>query len=88
MKQQEILFVMIIWITVHKINKKSDRIEIIDFLKRQAPNLWFSNGIKQKLVSCMYRFTPHWYIHLRYLYEIICKKTLINILPVKGAVSK
>lgn len=81
-------FSMIIWITVHKINKKSDRIEIIDFLKRQAPNLWFSNGIKQKLVSCMYRFTPHWYIHLRYLYEIICKKTLINILPVKGAVSK
>lgn len=31
-----------------------DRIDIIDFLKRQAPDLWFGNGSKQKLESYMY----------------------------------
>ena len=49
-------FSMIIWIIIHKIDKESDRIEIIDFLKRQAPDLWFRNGVKQELESYMYRF--------------------------------
>ena len=67
-------FSMIIWIIIHKIDKESDRIEIIDFLKRQAPDLWFRNGVKQELESYMYRYVPHLLIHLRYIYETICKK--------------
>ena len=66
-------FSLIVWTTVHKIDKSSDRIEIIDYLKRQAPDLWFNNGIRQKFESCMYRFLPHCFIHLRYLYVIICR---------------
>ena len=82
-------FSMIIWIIIHKIDKESDRIEIIDFLKRQAPDLWFRNGVKQELESYMYRYVPHLLIHLRYIYETICKKSLSYFLPaVKGAVSK
>ena len=61
-------FSMIIWIIIHKIDKESDRIEIIDFLKRQAPDLWFRNGVKQELESYMYRYVPHLLIHLRYIY--------------------
>ena len=68
-------FSMIIWIIIHKIDKESDRIEIIDFLKRQAPDLWFRNGVKQELESYMYRYVPHLLIHLRYIYmETICTK--------------
>ncbi|MBO7045443.1 MAG: glycosyltransferase [Prevotella sp.] len=67
-------FSMIIWITVHKIKKQSERIEIIDFLKYQAPDLWFRNGTKQKLESYMYHYLPHWFIHLRYFYATICRK--------------
>ncbi len=82
-------FSMIIWIIINKIDKESDRIEIIDFLKRQAPDLWFRNGVKQELESYMYRYAPHLLIHLRYIYETICKKSLSYFLPaVKGAVSK
>lgn len=69
-------FSMIIWIIIHKIDKESDRIEIIDFLKRQAPDLWFRNGVKQELESYMYRYVPHLLIHLRYIYETICKKII------------
>lgn len=69
-----ISFSALIWIIIHKIEKASDRIEIIDTLKRQAPDLWFENGTKQKLESYMYQFTPHWYIHLRYIYETIRHK--------------
>ena len=64
-------FSMVIWITVHKFKKVSDRIDIIDFLKQQVPNLWFRNGIKQKIESYLYRYTPHCYIRLRYIYDIL-----------------
>ncbi len=83
-------FSMIIWIIIHKIDKESDRIEIIDFLKRQAPDLWFRNGVKQELESYMYRYVPHLLIYLRYIYmKQFAKKSLSYFLPaVKGAVSK
>ena len=61
-------FSMIIWIITHRIKNASERIDIIDFLKQQAPDLWFKNGRKQILESYLYRYLPHWYIHLRYLF--------------------
>jgi glycosyltransferase involved in cell wall biosynthesis len=67
-------FSAIIWIITHKIDKSSDRIEIFDFLKQQVPNLCFRNGTKQKIVSFMYRRLPHLFIHIRYLYDTICRK--------------
>ena len=60
-------FSMVIWIITHRIKNASERIDIIDFLKQQAPDLWFKNGRKQILVSYLYRYLPHWYIHLKYL---------------------
>lgn len=66
-------FSMVIWIIVHKIHNFSDRIDIIDFLKQEAPDLWFRNGAKQKVESFLYRYMPHSFIHLRYLYALICR---------------
>ena len=62
-------FSAMIWIITHKIKKASDRIDIIDSLKQQAPDLWFRNGTKQKIESFMYRHLPHLFIHLRLIYE-------------------
>lgn len=67
-------FSAMIWIIVHKIEKASERIEIIDFLKQQAPGLWFRNGTKQKIESFMYRYLPHLFIRSHYIYAKICRK--------------
>ena len=67
-------FSMMIWITVHKIGTVSERIEAIDYMKKQAPDLWFTNGIKQKFESYMYRYLPHLYIHLWYIYTVIRRR--------------
>ena len=63
-----ISFSAVIWITVHKIKKTSERIEIIDFLKQKAPDLWFRNGTKQMIDSVLYRCLPHLLIRLHYYY--------------------
>lgn len=67
-------FSALLWIITHKIDKSSDRTDIIDFLKRQAPDLLFKNGAKQKLQSWLYRYFPHLFIHLSFYYDTICRK--------------
>jgi len=69
-------FSMMTWVTTHKIAGVSDRIDVIDFLKQQAPDLWFRTGIRQKVVSYLYRYSPHLFIHLRYLYAIIVENNI------------
>lgn len=64
-------FSLMICFTIQNKTKASDRIEIIDFLKQQAPDLWFKIGIKRRLVSFLYRYQPHSFIHIRYWYAII-----------------
>lgn len=67
-------FSMIIWIAVHKIEKASERTAIINYLKHQVPDLWFTNGIKQRLESFLYRYLPHLLINMHYLYAVIFRK--------------
>ena len=54
--------------TVHAIKTSSERFEVIDFLGKHAPDLFFNNGFRQRLVSFVYRTMPHTFMHLRYLY--------------------
>ena len=61
-------FSLIAWITTNQIKNASERKEVLDFLKQQAPDLSFNNGRKQKIVSFLYKHLPHTYIHIRYLY--------------------
>lgn len=64
-----ISFSMVIWILIHRTEKASDRIEIIDYLRSQAPDLCFTNGIKQIIVSFFYRYLPHTFIRIRFLFD-------------------
>lgn len=61
----------------HSIREESDRLFAIDFLKKKAPTLAFQNGVKQKLVTFLYRYMPHTYIRLRYLYGVIIEDRLL-----------
>ena len=61
-------FTVMICSTVHSLKNSSERIEVIDFLGKHAPDLRFRNGFKQKFVSLIYRTMPHTFMHLRYLY--------------------
>lgn len=69
-------FSMMTWVTTHKIASASDRIDVIDYMKRQAPDLWFRIGIRQKVVSYLYRYFPHLFIRLRYFYAIIVENNI------------
>lgn len=62
--------------TAHEIDNAADRIEIIDFLKSQAPDLHFRNGKKQKIFTFFFKHFPHSLIRLRYLYAIIIEDTI------------
>lgn len=66
-----ITFSKMICNTVHEIDNASERNDIIDFLKQQVPDLHFNNGTKQRIVSFMFRYLPHSYLFIRYLYAKI-----------------
>ncbi len=61
----------------HCIHNESERLCVIDFLKKQIPTLVFRNGLKQKIVTFLYKYAPHTYIRLRYLYSIIIEDRLL-----------
>lgn len=60
-----------IFLTCHEFKKVKDRIQVIDYIKKLAPDLNFQNGKKQKLAFFLYRYMPHSYIHIRYIFRIV-----------------
>ena len=52
----------------HFFEESSERREILQDLKRKAPDLFFTDGIKQIIVSVLYKVYPSLYVDLRYLY--------------------
>ena len=70
-------FSVMLWSTSHAIEKSSDRIKVIDCLKREAPDLDFKNGWKQRVASYMLKKMPHIFIHCRYIYDIFIEDKLL-----------
>ncbi len=56
------------------LNSPTERTKNIDYIKFHAPNLYFSNNMKQIAVSLMYKYTPHLFIHFFYFYIIMADK--------------
>ena len=70
-------FRTIIYHTTYRINKSSERRQIITMLKDEIPHLCFTHGIKQKLTTFMLQHFPYIYIELYNLYvQIIHRKVL------------
>lgn len=60
--------------TYGHLTKMSYMIQIIDYLKDVAPDLYFTHGIKQRLYSFMYRQFPHTLIYICFVLEKVRKK--------------
>lgn len=81
-KQEDIAFLVFYDIisatTYGHLKSVSEMFEVIDFLKREAPDLHFRNGIKQRIWTFMYKRMPHTLILLRYYIEITKKRLSIK----------
>ena len=55
------------WYLIHVKGMFVYRKEIVEDLKKRAPNLCFYNGYKQKIVSILYRYIPYVYLWTRFL---------------------
>ena len=72
-------FRQMVYHTINKINDRDDRKKVIDILKSEAPQLYFSHGIRQKVTSFMLRYLPCLYIELYYIYSLIVFKKVWKI---------
>ena len=59
----------------HEMNISSERIEVIEYLKRICPELEFTNGFKQRFINLLYRRWPTLYINLRHWYALHLEAT-------------
>ncbi len=55
------------------LSSKTEMYQIIDYLREVAPDLCFTNGLRQKLYTFMYRNMPHIFICSYFVLEMIRK---------------
>lgn len=72
-----ISFTVMIRHLVHEIKNNSDRNQVIRVLKREAPDLLFQNGIKQRISSLVFMYMPHTFIHLCHMYVLFVEDRLL-----------
>lgn len=72
-------FKALVYHTIYSINKRKDRKIVIDILKYEAPQLYFTHGVNQKLTSFMLKYLPYLYIELYYIYSLIVFKKVWKI---------
>lgn len=65
-----ITFSLFIYSILHSIKTPSDQLEIIRFLKEMAPDIQFTNGMKQRLESFLLRNNPSLYLKIRRLHWV------------------
>lgn len=85
-KQENIAFdkfCNLIYATTYGHLKKKEMFEVIDFLRKEAPDFYFHNGFKQLLWSFMLKKMPHTFIYIFYIYQItrkILKRISTNLI--------
>ena len=70
-------FAVLMCVICHHQFDNAQRYELIDFLKKQVPDLAFNHGKKQRLYTFLYRYYPHTFIRLRYLYAKMIEDKLL-----------
>lgn len=73
-------FCFLISATAYGHLKKNEMFEVVDFLKKEAPDLFFHNNLKQFLWSILFNHTPHTFIYMFYVYQMTRKffKNFLN----------
>ena len=70
-------FSFMIRLVCKSIKKDKDRIEIIDYIRKEGKNISFHNGKRQIIISFLLQNTPHLFIRLRYFYKIIIEDRVL-----------
>lgn len=81
-KQENVAFVAFCYLisaTAYGHLKRAEMFEVVDFLKEKAPDLYFHNGFKQLLWSFLFWKTPHAFIYMYFIYQMI-RKTIYKYL--------
>lgn len=60
-------FSFLLWCVSHNKEVLDQRESIVNDLRARIPKLWFSNGMKQQLVSFLFRIMPNTYLKFRSL---------------------
>lgn len=56
------------WFVIHDNSLYEYRGIIINNLKKEIPDLYFNNGIKQRVISCIFNMTPFLYLRIRHYF--------------------
>lgn len=67
-------FSLLIYWMLYGIKDVKERDEIFTFLKSQVPDMRFSNGIKQKVTSCLFNMSPTFYFFIRQMLKGLTPK--------------
>ena len=74
-----ISFRTMIYNTLYGIKGKNDRYALMDYINFQAPDLYFTHSIQQRLITMMVKRMPHFFINLYYHYAQITYNFNINL---------
>ena len=66
-------------LAIHNIKNRREIADIIIFLKKVAPNLEFSNGIKQRIASFFFKYSPLIFIQLLYIYILLYEDRILPL---------
>lgn len=69
-------FSALIYGITHDITNNTERNLIVNYMKQIAPNMYFSNGLKQIFVNFMYQRIPYLYIYVRAIYGRYFEKAI------------
>ena len=56
------------FLTTCKVISYSEKVNVLNVLKKDIPNLSFKNGLKQRIVNILYHKIPYTYLTLRIFY--------------------
>ena len=74
-----ISFKTLILLIAYSFHDNSTRMEILNHLKQQIPDLTFKNGIMQRVISWFYQQMPHFYMNINY-YGRKYKRIVYNVI--------
>ena len=72
-------FSWMIYHTIYKLRERKDRNRVVDILKSEASQLYFTHGTRQKFTSFMLRHMPYLFFEFYYLYGLIIYRKIWKI---------
>lgn len=62
-------FSLLVYLMLYGIKSSSERKEVFIFLRNEIPDLYFSDGLKQKVTSALFNLSPSFYFSIRQAFK-------------------